>query len=97
MSEAHTSDHSLDKSPADEQEQAVKQAEPTSIEPVTPQNTQVAGAATDEQHALLSDNVSGSGKEGWHEKANRLAEDSLDGNPGYKSTGSYTGSTGGQK
>ncbi len=89
--------HSLDISPADEQGQASAQAPPTSVEPVAPQNAQAQGAATGEQHARLSENVSGSEQEGWPEKANRLANEMPGGNPGYHSTGSHTGSTGGQK
>lgn len=90
------SDHSLDLHPSHETEQATVQASPASVEPVAPQDTHAAGAATGHQHSILSDNVSGSEQEGWSEKANRLANEELGGNPGYHSTGSHTGSTGGQ-
>ncbi len=100
MSETHEksgSTHSLDLSPDHENHQASAQAPPTSVEPVAPQDAQAAGAATGEQNALLHANVSGSEQEGAHEKANRLADENAGGNPGYHSTGSFTGSSGGQK
>ena len=100
MAEIHEqpgSTHSLEVHDGNENHQASAQASPTSVEPVAPQDTQAAGAATGEQHELLSANVSGSEQEGAHEKANRLADENAGGNPGYHSTGSFTGSTGGQK
>ncbi len=100
MSEIHPTGgttHSLDKTPTDENEAATAQAAPTSVEPVAPQNTQAAGAATGEQHAHLSSNVSGSEQEGNHEKAARLADEMPGGHAGYHSTGSFTKTSGGQK
>ena len=97
MSETHPENatrNSLDKTPADENNTAAAQAAPTSVEPVAPQNTEAAGAATGEQHALLSANVSGSEQEGAAEKASRLAE-MPGGHAGYHSTGSVTGTSGG--
>ncbi len=87
---------SLDLHPSHESEQATTQASARSVEPVAPQDSHAAGAATGHQHDVLGKNVSGSEQEGMAEKANRLAEEDLGGNPGYHSTGSHTGSTGGQ-
>ena len=97
MHEQPASSHSLDLHDGHENHQSSAQAPPTSVEPVAPQNAQAAGASTEEQHALLQDNVSGSEQEGAHEKANRLANENAGGNPGYHSTGSFTGASGGQK
>ncbi len=100
MSEIHphsSSEHSLDKSPEHENHTASAQASPTSVEPVAPQNTQAAGASTGEQHALLHTNVSGSEQKGNAEKAKDLQEEMPGGTAGYHSTGSFTGSSGGQK
>ena len=100
MSEIHpqgATGHTLDKTPEHENHTASAQAAPTSVEPVAPQNTQAAGAATGEQHGLLSGNVSGSEQEGAAEKASRLADEQPGGHAGYHSTGSFTESSGGQK
>ncbi len=98
MSEPQSgSGHSLDKTPHQEQQQATAQAPPTSVEPVAPQDPQAQGAASGEKDQLLHSNVSGSEQEGAAEKANRLHNDQPSGNAGYHSTGSHTGSTGGQK
>ncbi len=100
MSEIHPqegSHHSMDKGDANEQATATSQAAPTSVEPVAPQNTQAAGAATAEQHKQLHSNVSGSEQKGNAEKAQDLAEEMPGGSAGYHSTGSFTGSSGGQK
>jgi hypothetical protein len=94
MSEIHptpTTQHHLDRRPNHEQAAATAQAAPTSVEPVTPQDTQAAGAATTEQRDLLQKNISGSHQEGAVERAKKL-EDTA----GYHSTGSSTGTTGGQ-
>ncbi len=100
MSEIHPqggTSHSLDITPVQENETATTQAAPTSVEPVAPQNTQAAGAATGEQHARLSENVSGAEQEGNAERASRLANEMPGGHAGYNSTGSYSGTSGGQK
>ncbi len=91
------SGHSLDKSPEQEQQQATAQAPPTSVEPVAPQDPQAEGAGTGAQRAALHSNVSGSEQEGWAEKANRLEKEEPGGTAGYHSTGSFTGSSSGQK
>ena len=86
------SQHSLDQQPEHENQTASAQAAPTSVEPVAPQDTQAAGAATSEQHTLLQGNVSGSEQKGNAEKANDLAESMPGGTQaGYHSTGSYAG------
>ena len=100
MSETHPQNgtgHSLDKTPEQENHTASAQSGPTSVEPVAPQNTQAAGAATGEQHARLGENVSGSEQEGNAERASRLANEMPGGHAGYNSTGSYSGTSGGQK
>ncbi len=100
MSEIHSqegSHNSIDKGAVDEQAAATAQAAPTSVEPVAPQNTQVAGAANAEQHKQLHSNVSGSEQKGNAEKAQDMAEEMPGGSAGYHSTGSFTGSSGGQK
>ncbi len=97
MSEAQAgSGHSLDKSPDQEQQQATAQAPPTSVEPVAPQDPQAQGAGTGEQNFLLHGNVSGSDQEGNAAKANRLEKEQPGGTAGYHSTGSETGTSGGQ-
>ena len=100
MSEIHpheSSQHSLDKAPTEENHTASAQAAPTSVEPVAPQDTQAAGAAQGEQAKLLHGNVSGSEQKGAAEKASDLAGEMPGGTAGVHSTGSHTGSTGGQK
>ncbi len=100
MSEIHPQDgtgHSLDKTPEHENHTDSAQAPPTSVEPVAPQNSQAAGASEGEMHALLHTNVSGSEQKGNAEKAADLEKEMPGGTAGYRSTGSYTGSTGGQK
>ncbi len=91
------SQHSLDKKPEHENHDASAQAAPTSVEPVAPQNTQAAGAATGEQRGLLHGNVSGSEQKGNAERAKDMADEMPGGSAGYHSTGSFTGSSGGQK
>ncbi len=95
-SELSGSTNSIDLTSGQDTEQASTQASAGSVEPVAPQDAQAAGAAPGLQHEILSKNVSGSEQEGMHEKANRLANEELGGNPGYHSTGSHTGSSGGQ-
>jgi len=98
MSEIHPqagSHHSLDNEAVDEQTAATAQAAPTSVEPVAPQNTQVAGAANAEQYKQLHSNVSGSEQKGNAEKAKDLADEMPGGSAGYHSSGSYTGTSGG--
>ncbi len=100
MSEIHPqegSHHSLDQQPENEQATATAQAAPTSVEPVAPQNTQSAGAANAEQHKQLHSNVSGSEQKGNAEQANELEKEMPGGTSGYRSTGSFTGTSGGQK
>ena len=95
----HTSghEHRLDRSHADEKQVAGAQAAPTSVEPVTPQDAHAAGAAGQTQVDLLKGNVSGSEQEGAAERASKLADEAGSGGAGYHSTGSFTGSSGGQK
>jgi hypothetical protein len=78
---------------ADEQAVATAQAAPTSVEPVTPQDTHAAGAATATQNQLLQGNVSGSQQKGAAEKASELADEAGSGGAGYHSTGSFTGTS----
>ena len=66
------------------------------MEPVTPQDTHAAGAATASQKDLLQGNVSGSEQKGAAEKASELADDA-GGSAGYHSTRSFSGTSGGQK
>jgi hypothetical protein len=99
MSETHpapTTEHHLDRQPSHEQAAATAQAAPTSVEPVTPQDPHAAGAATEEQHALLQKNVSGSHQKGAAEQAKDLEDAAGGTTAGYHSTGSSTGTTGGQ-
>lgn len=88
-------DH-LDRSGDHEEAAAAAQAAPTSVEPVTPQDTHAAGAATTQQHDLLQKNVSGSEQEGAAERAKRLEDEAGGTTAGYHSTGSSTGTSGGQ-
>ncbi len=100
MSEIHphdSSQHSLDKKPVHENHTSSAQAAPTSVEPVAPQDTQAAGASKGEQEKLLHGNVSGSEQKGAAEKASDMAGEQPGGTAGVHSTGSHTGSTGGQK
>jgi hypothetical protein len=99
MSEIHpqpTTQHHLDRHEGHEQAAATAQAAPTSVEPVTPQDTHAAGAATGEQRDLLQKNVSGSDQEGAAERAKKLEDQAGGTTAGYHSTGSSTGTTGGQ-
>ncbi len=97
MSEVHPQSgtrQTLDRQQVDELAKATAQAPPTSVEPVAPQDPQVQGAATGEQHALLEKNVSGSEQKGAAEIARDLQDEMPGGNPGYHSTGSFTGASG---
>ena len=97
MSEARPTSgtaETLKRQKSEELATATAQAPPTSVEPVTPQDAQAQGAATGEQHALLAKNVSGSKQKGADEIASELQDELLGGNPGYHSTGSYTGTSG---
>jgi hypothetical protein len=98
MSEIHPqpgTEHHLDRHQGHEAAAAAEQAAPTSVEPVTPQDTHAAGAASSEQHDLLHSNVSGSEQEGAAEQAKKMEEQGHT-SAGYHSTGSSTGTTGGQ-
>ncbi len=86
----------LDRSPADDKATATAQAAPTSVEPVTPQDSQAAGAGSATQIEHLKGNVSGSQQQGAAEKAAELADEAGGGGAGYHSTGSFTGTSGGQ-
>lgn len=97
MSEVHPgpgTQETIRKQQRDEQSAAIQQAPPTSVEPVAPQDPQAQGAATGEQHAVLEKNVSGSEQTGAAEKARKLQDEMPGGNPGYHSTGSFTGTSG---
>lgn len=97
MSEVHPKSgtrETLDRQQGEEAAIATAQAPPTSVEPVAPQDPQAQGAATGEQHALLQKNVSGSEQKGAAEIARELEDEMPGGNPGYHSTGSFTGSSG---
>ncbi len=97
MSEARPASgiaETLKRQQSEELATATAQAPPTSVEPVAPQDPQAQGAATGEQHAVLSRNVSGSGQQGADEIASELQDKMPGGNPGYHSTGSHTGTSG---
>ncbi len=98
MSEVHPqagTEHKLDRHEGHEAAAAGAQAAPTSVEPVQPQDSHAAGAASGTQSDLLQSNVSGSEQKGNAEKAKDLEEQ--DGTAaGYHSTGSATGASGGQ-
>ncbi len=97
MSEARPASgttETLKQQKSDELATATAQAPPTSVEPVAPQDPQAQGAATGEQHAVLGKNVSGSEQKGADEIASELQDEMPGGNPGYHSTGSYTGTSG---
>jgi hypothetical protein len=89
-------EHHLDRHEDQAETSATAQASPTSVEAVAPQDAQAAGAATGQQHDLLHKNVSGSEQEGAAEKAKKLHEEQPGGTAGIHSTGSSSGSTGGQ-
>ncbi len=88
-------DH-LDRHAGHEEAAATAQAAPTSVEPVEPQDTHAAGAASGQQSELLQKNVSGSEQEGAAERAKRLEEQAGGNAAGYHSTGSSTKTSGGQ-
>ncbi len=90
-----TADH-LARHPVHEEAAAAAQAAPTSVEPIEPQDPQAAGAAAGRQRDLLQQNVSGSEQEGAAERAKRLEEQAGGTTAGYHSTGSSTGTSGGQ-
>jgi len=92
----HGTQHHLGRPAGQEAASASAQAAPTSVEPVEPQDTHAAGAATGEQHDLLHKNVSGSEQKGAAETAKELEEHQAGGTSGVHSTGSSTGITGGQ-
>jgi hypothetical protein len=81
------------RSPKHEEQAATSQASPTSVEPIAPHDPQAAGAASDQQRALLQANVSGSQQKGAVEEAAELAKDQPGGTAGVHSTGSYTGTS----
>ena len=85
------SEHSLDKSPEEDNHTASAQAPPTSVEPVAPQNAQAQGASEGERHKLLHENVSGSQQKGAAEKADDYAKEQPGGTAGIHSTGSHSG------
>ncbi len=87
-------DH-LDRHAGHEEAAATAQASPTSVEPVQPQDPHAAGAASDQQSAVLQKNVSGSEQQGAAERAKQL-EEQAGGTAGYHSTGSSTKTSGGQ-
>jgi uncharacterized protein (DUF2252 family) len=93
--QAGTENH-LERDEGHAEASATAQAAPTSVEPVSPQDAQAAGAATGQQNDLLQGNVSGSEQEGAAEKAKKLEEQEPGGTAGVHSTGSYTGSSGGR-
>ena len=100
MSDGHpqgASQHSLDKKPEHENHTASAQAAPTSVEPVAPQDAQVAGAAENEQRGLLHGNVSGSEQKGAAEKASDFEKEQPGGTAGVHSTGSHTDASHGEK
>lgn len=76
-----------------EEHAATSQASPTSVEPIAPHDPQAAGAASDQQKALLQANVSGSRQKGAAEQAADLAKEQPGGTAGVHSTGSYTGTS----
>ena len=90
-----SSDH-LDRNEGHEEAAASADAAPTSVEPVEPQDTHAAGANAGEQNKLLQKNVSGSHQKGAAQNAKELAEHEAGGNAGVHSTGSTTGTSGGQ-
>ncbi len=99
MSEIHPqpgTEHHLDRHPVHEEAAATAQAAPTSVEPVTPQDTHAAGAASHQQSDLLQANVSGSEQKGAAERAKELEDQAGGTTAGYHSTGSSTGTSGGQ-
>jgi hypothetical protein len=85
------SHHTLDQSPTQEEHTSSAQASPTSVEPVTPQDAQAAGASASEQRRHLQDNVSGSQQKGAAERAHELHEEQPGGTAGLHATGSRAG------
>ena len=85
--------HSLDRKPKHETHAATTQAAPSSVEPVSPQDPQVQGAANAEQNAILHANVSGSKQKGAAEKAHEMEKEMPGGTAGLHSTGSHTGTS----
>jgi hypothetical protein len=91
MSEVRPTDashHKLDQNPEQEGHTASAQASPNSVEPVTPQDAQAAGAASAEQRKHLQDNVSGSEQKGAAERAEELQQAQPGGTAGLHATGS---------
>lgn len=88
-------DH-LDRNAGHEESAATAQAPPTSVEPVTPQDPHAAGAASGQQNDLLQKNVSGSEQKGAAERAKELEDQAGGTAAGYHSTGSSSGTSGGQ-
>ena len=88
-----TSKQHLDRHEGHEEAAATSQAAPTSVEPVTPQDSQAAGAAQGQQNELLQKNVSGSEQKGAAEKAKEHADAQPGGTAGVHSTGSSTGTS----
>lgn len=84
----NASHHKLEQEPAQESRTASEQASPNSVEPVTPQDAQAAGAASEEQRKHLQDNVSGSQQKGAAERAHELDEEQPGGTAGLHATGS---------
>ncbi len=94
MSEIQSgTDQTLERQGHQDEKAASAQAAPTSVEPITPQDTQAAGATKDTQRELLQGNVSGSEQKGAAERAKEL-EDEAGTSAGYHSTGSVTGTSG---
>ncbi len=86
----------LERGAAGDKAVATAQAAPTSVEPVAPQDSQAAGAGSESQIEHLKGNVSGSKQKGAAEKAAELADEAGSGGAGYHSTGSFSGTSGGQ-
>ena len=83
----------LDRHEGHEAAAASAQAAPTSVEPVTPQDSHAAGAAQPTQNELLQKNVSGSTQKGAAEQAKEHAEAQPGGTAGLHATGSETGTS----
>lgn len=94
--QAKPSSHHHDRKPEHEQSAASAQASPTSVEPVAPQDPHAQGAASAHQRELLEKNVSGATQKGEAESARDAQGDEPGGHAGLHSTGSYTGTSGGQ-